>query len=267
MDAPEIRIGTAGWSIPRACADAFPGSGSHLERYARVLPCAEINSTFYRSPRSSTYARWLASIPAGFRFSVKAPKAITHEAALAPAPGVLRAFLDEAQILGSSLGPILFQLPPKFAFERARAQTFFANLRKDYSGPAVLEARNLSWFEPEVDTLLTELQIARVAADPALTPAAAHPGGHPGLLYYRLHGSPRTYYSSYSHEFIHQLASTLTGRHPTGPHDAGSPEIWCIFDNTASGAAAENVLSLLRALQPAKEGDVVRSSRPPSPAS
>lgn len=108
-----IRIGTAGWSIPRISAVAFPGSGSHLHRYARMR---RDHATFYRAPRSSTLARWAASVPTHFRFSVKAPKTITDEAALACTPLQLRSFFDEAaQQLGTALGPILFQLPPKLA--------------------------------------------------------------------------------------------------------------------------------------------------------
>ncbi|HWP34406.1 MAG TPA: DUF72 domain-containing protein, partial [Thermodesulfobacteriota bacterium] len=60
-----VLVGCAGWAIPRAAAGAFPGPGSHLERYARVLPAVEINSSFYRSHRPRTYARWAASVPAG----------------------------------------------------------------------------------------------------------------------------------------------------------------------------------------------------------
>ena len=82
MATPPVRIGTAGWGIPRAQAAAFPGEGSHLERYARVLSCAEIDTSFYRPHRVGTYARWAASTPADFRFAVKLPRAITHAAAL-----------------------------------------------------------------------------------------------------------------------------------------------------------------------------------------
>jgi len=235
-----ILIGTAGWSIPRASAEAFPGPGSHLDRYARILPCAEINATFYRSPRSTTYQRWTATVPEDFRFSVKAPKAITHEAALACSPLQLRTFLDEVSQLGTRLGPILFQLPPKLAFDPDLAATFFHHLRDLYSGPAVLEPRHLSWFSAEADLLLKQLQISRVAADPALTPSAASPGGSRDLLYFRLHGSPRTYYSSYSPAWIEDLAKTLAGQH--------TYETWCIFDNTASGAAAGNAIYLRQTL-------------------
>ena len=72
------RIGCAGWSIPKAHAGAFPAVGTALERYAQVFDCVEINSSFYRSHRPSTYERWAASVPDHFRFSVKMPKQITH---------------------------------------------------------------------------------------------------------------------------------------------------------------------------------------------
>src|SRR3954471_23178443 len=75
-----INIGTAGWSIPRDVADRFLADGSALERYASRFPVAEINSSFHRSHRPSTWERWAESVPADFRFSVKVPKTITHQA-------------------------------------------------------------------------------------------------------------------------------------------------------------------------------------------
>jgi len=75
-----MRIGTAGWSISREAAAAFPGEGRHLERYGRVLGCAEINSSFHRSHRVEVYQRWAAQTPPGFRFSVKLPRSISHDA-------------------------------------------------------------------------------------------------------------------------------------------------------------------------------------------
>ena len=75
------RIGCAGWSIHKDAAAAFPVEGSHLERYARVFPAVEINSSFYRPHKPETYARWADSVPDGFRFAVKVPRAITHGAA------------------------------------------------------------------------------------------------------------------------------------------------------------------------------------------
>lgn len=228
------RIGTAGWSIPRVSAESFPGEGPHLARYARALSCAEINSSFYRPPLPGTWKRWATTVPAGFLFSVKAPKAITHEAALAPATGLLEDFLTGANLLGDKLGPILFQLPPKQVFDPTIAHGFFKYLRTQYRGPAALEPRHATWFTPEVSALLADHQVARVAADPARVPEAALPGGWPGLRYYRLHGSPRIYYSPYEHDYLTSLSAGCKAH----------PNTWVILDNTASGAAAANALSL-----------------------
>lgn len=235
-----IRIGTAGWSIPRRVADAFPRGGSGLERYAARFDAAEINSTFYRSHRPGTLARWAATVPGGFRFAVKAPKAITHEARLEGCAELLARFLGEIEELGSKLGPVLVQLPPTLAFDRAAATGFFEDLRVRFAGPVACEPRHASWFEIDAEAVLSGLKVARVAADPARVPAAAIPGGWGGLKYWRLHGSPRVYYDSYGPEAIARLADDL---------HTSSVEAWSMFDNTASGAAAANALELRARLE------------------
>lgn len=233
-----IRIGTAGWTIPKQFGKDLPETGTHLERYSQTFSCAEINSSFYRSHRQSTWRNWAESVPEDFRFSVKAPKAITHEASLVCDPEPLKIFLAEAKILESRLGPILFQLPPKAAFSPIAADTFFTMLRDKHSGPTVLEPRHPTWFTAEADRLLQKFHIARVAADPARVSAAATAGGWNQLLYCRLHGSPRMYYSSYTETYLQLLAVTIARRQ--------AKEIWCIFDNTASGAALGNAQTLMR---------------------
>ena len=241
---PAVRVGTAGWTIPRAHANDIPGEGSHLERYSRQLSCAEINSTFYRPSRESTWLRWVASVPDDFRFAVKAPKIISHEAALeltAESAAALDAFLAQARLLGPNLGPLLFQLPPSQSFDFNRARSFFENLSTLHVGPVVLEPRHATWFSAEADSLLSDLGIARAAADPAAVPEAAIPGGFRNLTYYRLHGSPRKYYSEYTREWLSRLSATLASQ----PAEC---EAWVIFDNTASGAALGNALELSRML-------------------
>ena len=96
-----ICIGTAGWTLPRVVQDEFPGADTHLARYARVLPCAEINSSFHRPHRPTTYERWAASVGQDFRFAVKVPKAITHTARLVHVEALLAAFLAETVALGT----------------------------------------------------------------------------------------------------------------------------------------------------------------------
>jgi uncharacterized protein YecE (DUF72 family) len=237
---PPLYIGTAGWTLPRERRGEFPLEGSHLERYAAVFRGVEINSSFYRQHRRSTYERWAASVPQHFRFAVKVPRAITHDQRLVAADVLLEVFLDEARGLGDRLGPLLVQLPPSLALDLEIADEFFATLRALHSGEIVCEPRHASWFGARAEPLLAAHRVARAGADPALSPAAARPGGHPGLVYLRLHGSPRMYWSDYSTEYLMATAEQLRRR-------PGVPR-WCMFDNTTLGAAAGNALDLARLL-------------------
>jgi uncharacterized protein YecE (DUF72 family) len=230
-----IWAGTAGWAVPSKPKEP----GSHLFHYSRMLPCAEINSCFYRSHRAATWARWAAETPDDFRFAVKAPKTITHERKLVDAEPLLRTFFAEVRALGEKLGPVLFQLPPSLTFDPAVAEAFLDAVRSLLAGDVVLEARHGSWFGEEAGEVLRRCGIARVAADPAKGgPEASEPGGDASLAYYRLHGSPRTYYSDYDDEFLSQLAIKIAPR----------PRVWVIFDNTAAGKAFPDAVRLQQLL-------------------
>jgi uncharacterized protein YecE (DUF72 family) len=233
-----VLLGTAGWSLPREQWPEFPAEGTHLQRYAGRLPAVEINSSFYRPHRPATYAKWADSVPDGFRFCVKFPKQITHERRLASCDELIEQFLHECGHLGEKLGCLLVQLPPSLDYEPAIANAFTDSLRSRFDGPVVIEPRHRSWLA--ADHLLRQMRISRVAADPAPFPEAAEPGGWPGFRYYRLHGSPRIYYSAYDDDWLDALAERLGGQ-------AQTPS-WCIFDNTASGAATADALALQRRL-------------------
>ena len=233
-----IFIGTAGWAIRREHDSHYDPGASHLARYATRFNAAEINSSFYRPHRRATYERWAASVPDDFRFAVKAPKAITHTARCENCDAALESFLNEVDGLGAKLGPLLFQLPPKFAFN-APACEFFQTLRARFTGEIACEPRHESWFAREPERVLKTLKIARVAADPVLAPGADEPGGWKGLIYHRLHGSPRVYHSAYEGGYLERLVIALSD----------APNAWCIFDNTARGAAVENALELNVSIQ------------------
>ena len=232
------RIGTAGWTIPKQHAAAFPEDGSHLERYAQRFNAVEINSSFHRPHRRATYERWAASVPPDFAFAVKVPRTITHERRLVDAASLLDPFLEQASGLGGKLAVLLVQLPPSLAFDEETESAFFATLRARHAGNIVVEPRHPTWFTPESEALLLDHRVARVAADPAVVPSGAEPGGWSGLRYLRLHGPPRIYYSDYEPERIAHHAARLTRTH------AG--EAWCIFDNTVLGAATGNALAMSR---------------------
>ena len=247
---PLAVVGTAGWTIPRAAAAAFVGDGSHLQRYARVLTGVEINSSFYRRHAAAVYARWASSTPPHFRFSVKLPRAITHDAALGRPRLALVAFLQDVTALGDKLGPLLVQLPPSQAFDPRVARRFFDTLRACHDGAIVCEPRHPSWFDVQATALLVRVRVSRAAADPSSIVAAAQPGGWTGepadgasrpVIYHRLHGSPRMYWSRYPPERIDRWAAEIADL-PAGG------DVWCMFDNTATGSAIENALEMQQAL-------------------
>jgi uncharacterized protein YecE (DUF72 family) len=233
----EYRIGTAGWNIPKQCKDSFPREGSHLERYASRFSGVEINSSFHRSHRRSTYERWARAVPTNFRFSLKLPKEITHKRKLVDCVEPLDRFLEESSGLGDSLGPILVQLPPSLSFGASAAETFFEAIRSRFEGQIACEPRHSSWFDDEAERMLMEFRVARVAADPPTDSRGKAPGGWPELLYIRLHGTPRIYNSPYSDSQLDTIASSIR----TGKGDRSN---WCIFDNTTLGEAAGNALTL-----------------------
>ena len=233
----DIRVGTAGWSIPRAAASRFDSPGTHLERYSRLLRCAEINSSFHRPHAATTYAKWRDSTPVDFRFAVKMPRTITHERKLQGARQPFVTFLAETDGLAEKRGPILVQLPPSLSFDASVVIPFLEVVRKAYAGPMVCEPRHATWFSSAVASLLDDDQISRVAADPPPVAEAAVPAGWPRVAYFRLHGSPRKYWSRYDENGVATLATTVRSI-------TTAEEVWCVFDNTASGAAIENACEL-----------------------
>jgi uncharacterized protein YecE (DUF72 family) len=232
-------IGCAGWSLHKDAAADFPIEGSHLERYAQVFPAVEINSSFYRPHKPETYARWAAGVPGAFRFSVKLPRAITHEARLRDAEPLLDRFALETGALGGKLGCVLVQLPPRGVFDEDAARDFLPRLRLRFGCMLALEARHPSWFGDAAGALLEEYAVTRVMADPP----AGQPGPHvptTAATYIRLHGTPKIYYSSYPPDFLQRVERQIEARR------AGGGDVWCIFDNTAAFAAVPNALQVLR---------------------
>jgi uncharacterized protein YecE (DUF72 family) len=236
------RIGCAGWSLPRNCRASFPQAGSQLQRYATRFNAVEINSSFYRLHRTTTYERWADSTPDDFRFAAKVLRQITHRARLRDVRQELDEFLDTVAGLGPKLAVLLVQLPPSLPLEQDHAETFFAQLTAQCKTTVVCEPRHPSWFSPEAEQLLAGFGVARVLADPSVVPEAVTPRGSAEITYLRLHGQPKMYYSPYSADQLTAFAEQMVA------YRQRSAEIWCIFDNTALGAAPDNALSLMAML-------------------
>jgi len=213
-----------------------------LERYSRQLNAVEINSSFYRPHAFATYKKWADATPPDFRFAVKVPRTITHELKLRRPRMELERFLAETGGLGFKRGPLLVQLPPSHAFDRRVVARFFEHFRSRHEGAIVCEPRHATWFAAPAERLLEAYQVARVAADPSVAPGASQPGGWKDLQYFRLHGSPRMYWSRYSMDAIRVLAGTL--------HASTAVDAWCVFDNTAMGSALDNACELMAHIGP-----------------
>ena len=167
-------------------------------------------------------------MPAHFRFAAKIPREITHDARLRNIGPLFDVFMDEVSALEGKLGPLLCQLPPSLSFDAAEAEEAFSAMRRIFIGTLVLEPRHKSWASAPARVLLQKYAIGRVLADPAPVWPMSDFREMPG--YVRLHGTPKIYYSSYSDAEIRSVAERL------------GAESWCVFDNTASGAAIKNAL-------------------------
>lgn len=150
---------------------------------------------------------------------------------------------------------LLIQLPPRLAFDEAVATAFFELLSSLTDVKIVCEPRHPSWFADAPDAMLAHYRIARAATDPAPVPTTALPGGWRGLSYWRLHGSPVMYRSEYGDERLALYAVRLSEA------QNHSSDVWCMFDNTASSAAASDALRLTANLTAKPDGRHL--SRPP----
>ncbi len=199
-----IHIGTCAWAFDdwRGCfyPDDLPPS-RWLAWYARVFNALEIDSTFYASPPAQTVARWLADAPPHFRFTCKAPKAITHEHRLRDCDKLFGEFLEAMQPLHGHLGPILLQLPPSFAPERDATALRDFVLALPHGWKFAIEFRHPDWHQPRFARLLEDHGVCWVWSDmTSLADQDKAPFGFlpetADFLYVRLMGDPRTKYDA-----------------------------------------------------------------------
>jgi len=239
----KISIGTAGWALPAADRALFDDGASNLSRYATRFNCVEIDSSFYRRHRADTWRRWADSVPEDFRFAVKLPRTITHVQGLADCHELIDEFASDTGGLGYKFAVGLVQLPPKLAFGASVAQAFFDDLQSRVPARIACEPRHSSWFDGDATDFLQSNGVARVAADPAIVPGASRPAGSLDIAYWRLHGSPRIYRSSYEADALERYSCEMKSM-------MGTADVWCIFDNTAASAATRNALDLLSTFSP-----------------
>jgi uncharacterized protein YecE (DUF72 family) len=166
MDPAHVLVGTSGYNYPEWRGSFYPekfSTAKMLDYYAARFSTVEINYTFYRMPTDSLLAGWAAGTPEHFRFTLKAPRRITHDSKLQRCEDLLQAFCRTARTLGPKLGALLFQLPPTHKKDTAVLRNFLELLPEGTE--AAFEFRHASWFDGDVFDALRSRNIALCVAD------------------------------------------------------------------------------------------------------
>jgi uncharacterized protein YecE (DUF72 family) len=240
-DAP-IHIGTSGWHYRHWKGPFYPvnmASGAFLAYYAQSFNTVEINNTFYQLPQEKTFERWRQTAPPRFLFAVKASRYITHLKKLGDPEHSVPPLLARAALLGEALGPILFQLPPRWGPNLDRLRRFLQTLPFSYR--YAFEFRDPSWLTVAIFQALAEHQAALCIYDFAGRRSPLEVTAD--FVYLRLHGPGGAYQGSYSEATLRQWADAIAVWSSQGQ------EVFCYFDNDEAGYAAKNALRLLQMVQ------------------
>lgn len=230
-------IGTSGWNYKHWKGRFYPedlAQSRWLEFYSERLHTVEINNSFYRLPTRESFQKWHDAVPESFVFSVKASRFITHMKKLKDPKEHVEQFLGQIEPLGDKLGPILFQLPPRFAFNEERLHEFLRVLSKDFR--YVFEFRDHSWLNDCAYELLAKHDACCCLYDFDGFESPAHPTTD--FMYIRLHGPTGKYTGCYDSDYLTRLTHRITGWQKDGM------KTWCYFDNDEKAYAAFNACDL-----------------------
>ncbi|MEA3064656.1 MAG: hypothetical protein QOJ27_1102 [Sphingomonadales bacterium] len=232
-----VRIGCSGW-IYRHWRELFYPNGLPQHRwfvhYAETLATVELNTSFYHLPKPETFTKWRDQAPPGFRYAVKAPRFITHMKKLKECAEPVQEFLGRARNLGDAIGPILYQLPPRWALNRERLEDFIALLPGDLAH--VFEFREKSWLSEEVLALLDARGVSFCAHD---MPGLATPRWAAGpVAYVRFHGGTGKYVGRYPDQVLLRWTDWIVDQAGSGR------DVWCYFNNDIGGHAIHDALTL-----------------------
>lgn len=235
---PRVHIGTSGWHYPRWIGDFYPAGAKSpelLKLYLRDFRAVEVNNTFYHLPSVPVLESWRKAAPAGFRFGVKASRFITHNKKLKEGAGAFRRFFDRVGILGPRLGPILFQLPPRWNFDGGRLEEFLASLPR---GPQyAFEFRDESWFTADCYALLRKYRsgFCIYHGNGLHSPLEVTSR----LVYVRFHGTRGRYGGTYPRRTLEKWADRMR------VWAAEGREVWAFFNNDSEGYAPWNARALM----------------------
>jgi uncharacterized protein YecE (DUF72 family) len=232
-----IRIGCSGW-IYRHWRGAFYPEKMAQRRwfahYAETFETVELNTSFYHLPKPESFAKWRDQAPPGFRYAVKASRFITHMKKLKDCEEPLEVFLGRARNLGEAIGPILYQLPPRWGFNRERIEQFLGLLPTDLIH--VFEFREKSWLTEEVLALLDARGVSFCVHDMAGSQTPRWAAGP--IAYVRFHGGVGKYWGRYSDETLLGWTDWIVAE------ARGGRDVWCYFNNDIHAHAIDDALTL-----------------------
>jgi uncharacterized protein YecE (DUF72 family) len=241
----EIRIGTSGWHYKHWLGKFYPEKfppAKMLGRYAAEFDTVEINNSFYRLPEEKTFAEWRRQAPPGFLFAVKASRYLTHIKRLKDPEDPIQLFFSRAAHLRDRLGPILFQLPPRWKVDVGRLSDFVAALPPGYRH--VIELRDESWVRAEVVEILRRRNVALCIHDWRKLPWPAELTAD--FTYIRFHGHETLYGGNYSDRVLRGWAKRIEAW--AGQLSA----VFAYFNNDAHGYAITNAQTLRSMLAPSR---------------
>ena len=234
-------VGTSGWSYQHWRGSFYPAdlpASRWFGYYAGQFSTVEVNNTFYRLATPETFAKWAGQAPAGFVYALKANQFITHIKRLRDPEEPVHRFIERARLLGEHLGPILYQLPPRFPPDLQRLEHFLAVLPADLTH--VIEFRDTRWLTEDVFALLERHGAGFCIAD---MPGQERPlRATSATVYVRFHGNRVLYGDSYASEELALWAARLADFVGKGR------QVYAYFNNDFGGYALQNARELARLL-------------------
>ena len=233
----QIRIGCSGWIYRHWRERFYPeklAQKNWFEFYADTFATVELNTSFYHLPKPETFDKWRDQAPERFRYAVKAPRFITHMKKLKECEEPVEEFLGRARRLRGTIGPILYQLPPRWACNMARLEEFIGLLPPDLTH--VFEFREKSWMSEEVLALLDARRVSFCVHDMPGSTTSRWASGP--IAYVRFHGGEGKYWGRYSDEGLLGWTDWIVSQAKSGR------DVWCYFNNDIDAHAIHDALTL-----------------------
>jgi uncharacterized protein YecE (DUF72 family) len=234
---PALRIGCSGWQYKHWHGNFYPAElpqARWFSHYALTFDTVEINNSFYRLPEAETFARWREQAPPHFLYAAKASRFLTHMKKLKDPEDPLARFFENARHLGRHLGPVLYQLPPRFPINVERLEAFLKALPKKYRH--TVEFRDPSWYDQRVYDLLRKHKVSLCLHDMEGSETVRVAVGP--FVYVRFHHGTKKYGGRYSDERLDDWAEWLAARHEQGL------DVFAYFNNDTGGHAPRDAVRL-----------------------